>query len=229
MPLLQNNPNKYNKQEESRYLDFLYTKKASLQAAQNSLNSLSQRRQTTESSVLVAKEALDIVNHVLMYTQTEVKQCIESIVSSALTSVYGEEYGFEIDFVVKRNQTEAVFNYIKNGIKMPLEDSTGGGFEDIVSMSLRLAFYVLSSNRTTPIMILDEPTKQLSSGLQEAFGSLLQSLSREMGIQIILVTHSKEIIKYCDKAYLVTMSDKIHSEVIEIDPKGNLAEFKDLK
>ena len=85
--------------------------------------------------------------------------------------------------------------------------SAGGGFLQIVEV---LAFIF----RGNPgVVLLDEPDSHLNSSLQHAFIDILESLASSRGFQVLMATHSKEIINYVDP-----------SRLIPVDRKNNKAE-----
>lgn len=80
--------------------------------------------------------------------------------------------------------------------------SAGGGFLQIVEV---LAFIF----RGTPgVVLLDEPDSHLNSSLQHAFVDILEELARRRNFQVLMATHSKEIINYVDPSRLIPVDRK---------------------
>jgi energy-coupling factor transporter ATP-binding protein EcfA2 len=75
--------------------------------------------------------------------------------------------------------------------------SVGAGFLQVV----QLLSFVLSRN--PGLILLDEPDAHLHSSLQRTVVDVLDDLSKKKGIQVVLSTHSKEIINYVDPSRLV--------------------------
>lgn len=75
--------------------------------------------------------------------------------------------------------------------------SAGGGFLQVVEV---LAF-ILQGNPS--IILLDEPDSHLNSALQHAFVDILEDLASKRRCQVIMATHSKEIINYVDPSRLI--------------------------
>lgn len=75
--------------------------------------------------------------------------------------------------------------------------SAGSGFIQVVQL---LAF-VLS--RDPGVVLLDEPDAHLHSNLQQAVVDLLEEIAASEKFQVVLATHSKEIINYVDPSRLV--------------------------
>ena len=122
---------------------------------------------------------------------------MSSIVSSALVGIFPDPYEFVVRFVQKRNKTECLLLFRRDGEEFTPVDSSGGGALDIASFALRVAFWCIGSTRNS--IILDEPFRFLSANLQSKAGELLKRLSKELNIQFIVVTHIKELLPYGDR------------------------------
>lgn len=75
--------------------------------------------------------------------------------------------------------------------------SSGAGFVQIVQM---LAFVFA---REPSVVLLDEPDAHLHSSLQRVVVEILDELSRAEGFQVLIATHSKEIINFVDPTRLI--------------------------
>ena len=168
-----------------------------------------------EEDVEGLKDAREIVNNVMCLTQNEVKGFIEEVVSLALSSVFGKGFSFEIEYSIKRNQSEAVLWIIEDGIRNKPDFDVGGGVNDVASFALRLAFYALLDKKPSPIFVLDEPSKHLSSDKQILFGQMLNEISELLGVQILIVSHSPDIVDVVDKSYRI-IKEKGISRVEEV-------------
>lgn len=149
----------------------------------------------------LAEAARDVVTAVMLVTQGQVKTFIEETVTLALATVYGSEYALEIEYKVRRNQSEAALWIRKGEDRFNPRDEIGGGVVDIASLALRLALYALTIPRPDPVLILDEPARFLSTDKQPLFGQMLRQVAEYLGVQIIIVSHSAEIIEAADRAY----------------------------
>lgn len=79
--------------------------------------------------------------------------------------------------------------------------SAGAGFVQIVQL---LAF-VLSGSSS--IVLLDEPDAHLHSSLQRVVIEILDELAESESFQVVLATHSKEIINFVDPTRLILIED----------------------
>ena len=164
------------------------------------------RKENTRSAHL--ESARDVVNTVLLLTQEQVKQFVEEVVSLALSIVYGDGYSFELEYDIKRNQSEVTPWIVQNGDRFAPRDEVGGGVKDVCSFALRLALYSLMSPKPAPVFILDEPGRFLGDK-QGEFGRMIKSVSEMLGVQILMVTHSREAVKHADLVYSVTQEGGI--------------------
>ena len=191
------------------YKAFLIAKSSEKKLLEKNQQDLQNEIKSLEESEKNLNEAIDIVNNVILVTQESDKGFIKEIVSTAIKIVYGEDYGFKFDVSIKRNQSEFTPIILKDGLEFGLRDEVGGGICDVCSFALRMALWALQSPRTEPILILDEPGRFVSRDKQPLFGDMLKSLSELMGMQIIMVSHSTDLINSADKGYEVTQENGI--------------------
>lgn len=156
-------------------------------------------------------EARDIVIVVLKTTQDKAKSFIEEIVTLCIQTVYGKEYSAKLSYDVKRNQSEAELILVKNGNDMDLKDDVGGGVVDMYSFGMRIVLWALMKDRTEPFFYLDEPFKNLGDRIVEG-AEVLQTVSKELGIQFVINTHDLRLMEKSDKAFQITQT-KGNSEV----------------
>ena len=148
-----------------------------------------------------ATEALQLIQKAAQETQQQLEYHISNIVTLALTTVFDESYGFIARFVIRRNSTECDLLLTKDGQEMSPMDAVGGGVIDIISFALRIAYWSMKPNR--PVFILDEPFRFLSVDLQERASEMIKTISNELGLQIIMVSHLPNIIGSADKIFNV--------------------------
>lgn len=148
-------------------------------------------------------KASDIIQIVAKQTQNEIKYRICEPVTLAMESVLDEPYTFNLEFVNRRNQTECDLSFEQDGeLFNPLKESTGGGV-DIASFALRASLLSLHNPKPRNLIILDEPFKHLDREKHELAGEMLRKISESLNIQIIMTTHSKELLTCADKIFKV--------------------------
>lgn len=149
------------------------------------------------------EQAQEIIQTVAQATQQELEYHIGELVSLALNSLFPDLYEFRINFALRRGKTEADLLLIKNGEEMSPLHSEGGGIVDIISFALKISLWNLQRPRTRNTIILDEPFKFLSADLQNNAGEMMRTISKKLGIQIIMISHIKELIESADKVFKV--------------------------
>jgi hypothetical protein len=142
-----------------------------------------------------AEAVYELVKATAIHNQTQCQARISSIVTRCLESVFPDNrYTFSLVFEQKRNQTEArCILKDKHGNEFDPLTENGGGLVDIVTFGLRVACLILTRPRPDKILILDEPFRFLSWQYREPVARLLQQLSEELQLQIIMVTHIPEL------------------------------------
>ncbi len=193
----------------TKYKTFLAETRATKQV-------LSQQVASIQAELLQLKTRLgnlitaqDVMNTVSVLAQTEFKGVVEALVTEALHYVFGDNYSFEIESTVARNQAEAQMWVVIDGVRHSLKDELGGGVVDVCSFVLKVTFWALQINRTEPVLIFDEPLKNIDSGRLEAIGVMIKSLSDRLGVQYIIVTHEQELAEIADVSYRVIITDGI--------------------
>ena len=187
----------------TKYHNHLVKRQTQQQDLSRRLESLQEGLLETTKIIADVEQAREIVNQVLLITQEKVKTYIEEIVSLALSLVYGDEYSFEFEFAIKRNQTEVTPWIVKGSERFSVVDEVGGGVRDVASFALRLVIWSLLEPKTSSTFILDEPGRNLSRDIQPLFGQMLQRISKLLGVQVIMISHSNDLIESADTAYEV--------------------------
>jgi energy-coupling factor transporter ATP-binding protein EcfA2 len=136
------------------------------------------------------KEAQIITQNIAQLIQETAHKRIEGVVSKCLEAVFGDAYGFRINFERKRGRTEANLVLLKDGheIEDPM-NADSGGVVDVAALALRLACIVLAKPALKRVIIMDEPFRNLDMQNRESMRMLLEELSEDFKVQFILVTH----------------------------------------
>ena len=174
------------------------------------VNSLLTNLQVTKKTCKQEKENLEIANQNLIYNkkaqdiaqqiaqtiQQQAHNRIAGVVSKCLEAVFvGEDvYGFKIHFDRKRGRTEARLVLTKNGneINDPLDFDSGGVCE-VAAFALRLSCLILSKPRLRKVILFDEPFKSISVDYLDNVRILIDKLSKDFGVQFIIVTHISQL------------------------------------
>jgi len=180
-----------------------------LQQEQDKVDKLSKRLNFAEKARIVLQK-------VAQDTQKNLEYHISNLTTTALKSVSPKWPKFLAEFVTKRGKTECDLFFEEFGVLENPLDSAGGGPLDVASNSLRISYWNLKPNR--PTFILDEPFKYVSPDLQSKISEMLKMLSERLGLQIIMVSHAKEINYSADRLFEVSKEGEM-SSIRVIDQK----------
>lgn len=157
-----------------------------------------------KSKIEKAQKCLSFLNGFVEFTRSQIKVKIEDIVNSALKCVYTDKtIRFNIIPAITKRGVNYELYVNTDGMTTPLTDAKGGGVLDIVTLSIRIAFVRMFSNILRQTIILDEPFKNLDSERIVPACEWLKVVSKEFGIQFIIVSHIVELIEGSDKVFRV--------------------------
>lgn len=144
----------------------------------------------------LGQEALQFVEDVANSRRSVMKDQIEEIITEALHSIYGPDYGIELVYNVKNNRSNLDILLVRNTdcgeIKRNM-DGFGGGVADTISMPLRL-LVLLASKQTDTIGLLDECFKHVDTERVELVGLFLKTICDRLGVQLVMCSHH-ELLK----------------------------------
>lgn len=158
-----------------------------------------------QSEIEAGKKVEILFQEVARQTQTNIERHISDLVTLALKSISPDFPNFVVKFTIRRKQLEADLFFEKNGFLSNPMYCSGGGPKDIASFGLIIANWSIDKTRAT--IILDEPFKQVSPDLQENVSKMLTMLSRELGLQFIIVSHAEDVNVAADKTFVVSVKN----------------------
>jgi len=153
-------------------------------------------RQALRDAKTLVEEALaaqQVGQQIAQSIQDRAHQRIAQVVSRCLEAVFDEPYEFKIAFQKKRGKTEAIPLFSRDGNEMDPMEASGGGVVDVAAFALRLICVILTHPSIRHVMVLDEPFKFASIEYRARIRHLVQTLSKEMGVQFIIITHIPEL------------------------------------
>lgn len=163
---------------------------------------LTQQTLVTETSALLAanqaelaamKEAQVLVQQTATLAQETAHRRIAQLVTECLRAVFDDPYEFRIEFDRKRGRTEARCLVVRGDCEIDPLEAAGGGVVDVIAFALRLIALTLKRPERRRLLILDEPFKFVSEEYRERIRDLLLTLSEDLGIQMVIVTHIREL------------------------------------
>ena len=197
------------------YKSFVLEKQAEEKYIKKEINKLKKQKKQKKVKALKQEKALAFVKEIAFQTQQQLEYHINDMVSHGLNSVFNDVFDFVVNFVKKRGKIECDL-FFKKGKNLidPLTYS-GLGAADIAAFALRCASWSIAKKYRN-VFLLDEPLKHLSNDKHMLAGKMIKELAKQLGLQIIMVTHSKKMVEFADKVFEVTKTGKI-SKVKEIN------------
>lgn len=188
-------------------------RKGQRREVQRSLKESKEKEMVLRRRLKLIEEAQAVIQIVSKRTQEELEYHISELVSLALNAVFPDPYELKLKFEVRRGKTEADLLFSRGGEIMDPLTASGGGPVDVASFALRVALWSLRRPRTRAVLVLDEPFRFLSRDLQPKASLMLSEISKRLGLQIIMISHSPDLIESADKVFEVTMRRKGRSLV----------------
>ncbi len=136
-------------------------------------------------------EAQTLLQQLAEEMQRQAHDKIADIVTRCLEAIFDNPYDFRIVFEKKRGKTEADLQFVRDD---KVVRRVGGGVKDVASFALRLACVLLSKPTPRKFLCLDESFHFLHSKIyQKRLRNMLETLSKELGVQIVLVTQNEGV------------------------------------
>jgi len=151
----------------------------------------------------VLAKVLELFRAVGEAVRREIKDKIENLISSVLTTVFEEPFRFKINIVRRRNQVEVDFDVASRNMEGDILGIRGGGIADVISISLRIVLAEMLKVKGP--LILDEPLRMVSEEYVPNVASFLVELSKKFGRQIICITHNKTLAAAATKQFKVRL------------------------
>lgn len=164
---------------------------------------------TNAHESLLVQETINKQAHSLFQTaservQTCLKEALTSLCTSALHDVFGNKrLRFGVEFVPQKHTTNIQFYIEEDGMRYDPLESRGHGIADLLSFVLRVSILYLLSDREK-ILMLDEPFTRISEEYRDGALAFISNLSKQLGLQIILVTHMPELAAMADRIFYVS-------------------------
>ncbi len=155
--------------------------------------------------------ASEIIRNLLLDTKESVPANYELLVQRL-----AKDFGFIIDNVAFNEQEDInVHAYYDENIdssSVPFDFcASGSGMMQVLQILTSIYRYCPSSST---IVLLDEPDAHLHANMQVALFHSLQEIQKELGIQIIISTHSTAIISAANPSEIIPVSNAAHIKAL---------------
>jgi hypothetical protein len=175
-------------------------------------------------SIVDTEKAIWILQQYAESQQNYLTERIEGIVTKGLRAVFQDP---TLEFKLKYSETKTgekkknpevamSVRYESGGemVEGNLKNTFGGGLSVVAATLLRVVVVLHLKDRVAPIILLDEPLKDLSpaydggddiaNGYRERMSEFIQSLVSETDLQIIMVSHEPEYGRIADTHHRFT-------------------------
>lgn len=187
-------------------------------AARMALATASTALQEAKTQAVVAEQVRTFFNALSEQQRKELETRIQTLVDYGVRMVFGEAYRFVVRSELKGKSVRTEFFLVDHGIELSLLDATGGGIGDVVAFLLRVVMLCLIPGQRR-VLILDEPFKFVSTTHFQRLEALMQELTAQLGLQILMVTHKTELIDAATTLVRVTKGNgPSHAEIEQIAP-----------
>ena len=133
------------------------------------------------------------------------REKLDNIVTKGLRFIFGEGYRSKLEFGINRGQAtikpKIITEIDGKELEAEIADAHGGGLVDVTSFIYRMLVLSLVKPRRRRVLFLDECFKHLSEEYLEPAGMFMKQLSEKLGIQLIIITHKKQLMDIGDVVY----------------------------
>jgi ABC-type uncharacterized transport system YnjBCD ATPase subunit len=153
--------------------------------------------------------------------QENMQREIEDGVTRGLQVIFGEELSFHIVTSVKNNSAQVDFMIrsvydVDDGkggvaplvVDTPVMEARGGGMVAVVGFVLRLVL-LLKTPGARRVLLLDESFAHVSREYEPRVAEFLSEVSKNAGVQIILITHSDAFSDVADQRYHLALESGV--------------------
>lgn len=177
-----------------QYTDFVHGKKVERNILAKGIASKKEKIKKLTQDKANFSECLLILQASALKVHGDISGFLNNVVSTALSTVFDDPYEFKLIFETKRNETECRCVFLRNGKERSPLDSAGFGAADVAAFAARAAIIKLMDCRK--VMFADEPFRNVSPDRLPYVIDMVDTISKELGIQIILITNEEQLINY---------------------------------
>jgi hypothetical protein len=156
------------------------------------------------------KEAREIVVLVGKLSIETLKQCIESLITTAIRDVYQMPYKFILQFETKagKNVCQPLVQEGDNEPEIP-KDEMGVGILDVISIAWRFIMWSIEVPRSRAFFYLDEPLRHVGQGdILLRAGMMLRKIANRLEVQLLVNSHHPDIIVIADRVWRTTKRNR---------------------
>lgn len=161
-------------------------------SAKRAVETETEERDSLQRRVRDLHEATTLAQEVATSVQSQAHERMAEIVTKCI-AIFADPYEFRIKFSRARGRTEAQLVFERDGEEVDPVEGSGLGVVDVAAFALRLSCLLLRRPVLRRVLVLDEPFRFVSVEYRPRVRALLETLSRELRIQFVVVTHDPQL------------------------------------
>jgi len=188
---------------ESKVQELAYSIKANKELLDKSRAELT----STQEHMRILEHAGETLKNIGEQKKKLTLEMFERVITMALKEVFGFDYKFVIEVSAEKKILTKFKLMQKNGLELDIMESCGGGVVDVVAFVLKALMLASIRPQREPIMFLDESFSHVSSEYVPKVALLLQSLSKQLNMKFLLVTHQQNFLEVATNGYELGKTD----------------------
>lgn len=179
------------------------------QTIQQNKHNLDTSISTQEESITNHEKALTILQELESTWRGVYEEALAALGTKGLSAIWQKDIQVVLESSVKRGVANLDIVLVKEGQKVRIKGGSGGSIAQILTVILRILITTSSRPALRPLLALDEPFSQVAEEHRPALGQLLKELTSRLGLQLLFVSHERELADYADVVYEVKEDGKV--------------------
>jgi len=172
-----------------------------IKAHKSLLDSSRLELETSKEQMATLEKAGETLKQIGEHKKKATIEMFERVVTMAVKEVFGFDYRFSIEVSTEKKVLTKFKLLQKDGLELDIMSSCGGGVVDVVAFVLKALMLASIRPQREPIMFLDESFAHVSSEYVPRVAFLLQSLSKQLNMRFLLVTHQQSFMEVATHGY----------------------------
>ncbi len=151
----------------------------------------------------------DVISDQIHSSYTESVGRICEVITACLLAVYDRNFEFSVETASDGKSKPIVLEHVSPTKTITYDDISsdlGDGLKDVVMFGIHVMSWAFSENKTRNTLLLDEPFSALGA-LSSRVSPIIKQLCEEMGLQIIMTTHTAATALDADRIFTCDYKD----------------------
>jgi len=158
-----------------------------------------------KSNYKTMERVLELLRSYATIKEQTLRSKIDDVITKGIQLIFGDTYKSKLDFGISRGQAVIRPRIITeiNGkeFEADVAKAHGGGLVNVVSALYQIIVLALLKPRQRQVLFLDEMCRNISEEYIEATGEFLKYLNEKLGMQLVIITHRKQLHEIADALY----------------------------